>query len=260
MKKYKEIDVSETELESLICQSPELIEDGLRYIDHQKSAKQGRIDVLMADSGNALVVAELKVVEQDSMLFQGMDYYDYLHTNIEAIARIYSTHNVDPKQQIRLFLIAPSFSQSLINRCKWVDIPISLFLYKCIQFEKEKEIIPVFNEIEIPSPPEPVEEKYTVEDRLAYITDDKIRKIASDFLSSINDLGEGHIQAEAIKYAVSLKVNGRVFAYFSPRRKSFHIEMDNQEGKWASYPVNDKKDLEEFFEQIKYNVEKKKKI
>ena len=79
-------------------------------------------------------------------------------------------------------------------------------------------------------------------------------------MSSINELGEGNIQAEAIKYAVSLKVNGRVFAYFSPRRNSFHIEMDNQEGKWTSYPVNDKKDLEELFEQIKNNFEKKKKI
>ena len=85
MKKYQSIEISEKQLEDLIRQAPENIEPGLRYIDHQRFTNRGPLDVLMVDSGNALVVAELKVVEEDSMLVQGIDYYDYITRNLEGL-------------------------------------------------------------------------------------------------------------------------------------------------------------------------------
>ena len=80
MKKYKVVDMvgQEKLLEEMIRKVPELIEEGLKYIDHQKRTERGRLDVLLVDSGNALVVAELKTIEDDEMLVQGLDYYDYI--------------------------------------------------------------------------------------------------------------------------------------------------------------------------------------
>ena len=68
---------------------------------------------LLADNGKALVVAELKVVEEDGMLLQCLNYYDYVSTHIEAFSRMYSQHGIDPTQPVSLLLIARSFSQSL---------------------------------------------------------------------------------------------------------------------------------------------------
>jgi len=68
MKKYKVIDISETQVEEMIRKAPNLIEEGLRYVDHQKRAGRGPLDVLFVDSGNALIVAELKVIEDDGIL------------------------------------------------------------------------------------------------------------------------------------------------------------------------------------------------
>ena len=162
-------------MEELVRKYPEYIEQGLKYVDHQKRTDRGPLDVLFVDSGKALVVAELKVVEDDSMLVQGIDYYDYITRNIEELARAYRTKSIsiDPTQRPRLFLIAPSFSVSLLNRCKWIDIPISLFTFQCIAFEDNpKEIIPIFKEVTIPSRPQPIE-VYTTERRLDYITGQK---------------------------------------------------------------------------------------
>ena len=52
------------------------------------------------------------MVEDDSMLVQGIDYYDYITRNLEGLARAYKSKNIsiDPTQKPRLFLIAPSFS------------------------------------------------------------------------------------------------------------------------------------------------------
>lgn len=242
MKRYKKIDVSETELEDLIRQYAGAIEEGLIYVDHQKPAAGGRLDVLMVDSGKSLVVAELKVVQDDGMLMQGIDYYDYVSGQIEALARLYKPHDIDPTQQVRLLLIAPSFSQALVNRCKWVDLPISLFTYHCLKFDGEEDITPVFAEQAIPTTPEVVVISQ-LNDHLGYITDLQVRARVATLLDEIKNWKPGSISLDAIKYAISMKVNGRVFAYFYPRRQHYLLATYNDQDEWIEYAIKDDDDL-----------------
>lgn len=256
MKKYKVIDISENQLEETVRKAPGLIEDGLRYVDHQKKVRSGLLDVLFVDSGNALVVAELKVTEDDMMLVQGIDYYDNIITNIEGFARAYKNKNIDPTQKTRLFLISPSFSVSLLNRCKWIDIPISLFTFQSIAFEdRQKDIIIVFKEITIPSRLQPVE-VYTIEQRLDYITDNKVKRNCKEFLKEIQEWDKNNILIEALKYYISIKVSGKVFSYLGPRRKYFIIYTCNSENKWVNFPIKQIDDLEEVKILLKINYEK----
>jgi len=256
MRKYKVVDVSEKQLEEMVRKAPDLIEDGLRYIDHQKRTERGPLDVLFADSANALVVAELKVAEDDGILVQGIDYYDYITSNIEGFTRAYKDKKVDPIQKPRLFLIAPSFSVSLLNRCKWIDIPISLFTFQCIAFEDApKEIIPIFKEITSPSG-RPSIEVYTTEQRLNYITDNKVRKTVEELLKEIQDWDKDNILIEPTKYDISIKVSGRVFSYLGPRRKHYIIYTYDSENKWTGFPIQQAEDLEEVRILLKSNYER----
>ena len=116
MIKYKSIDISEKELEDLIRRYTNQIEEDLQYIDHQRFTDRGPLDMLFVDSGKSLVVAELKVVEDDGMLTQGIDYYDYISRNLEGICNSYRDFKIDRRQDVRLILIAPSFSVYLLNR------------------------------------------------------------------------------------------------------------------------------------------------
>jgi hypothetical protein len=259
MKKYQQSEVNENQLEDLVRIGSELIEDGLKYVDHQKVTDKGRMDVLMVDSGKSIVVTELKINEDDNMLFQGLDYFDYVSTNIEAFARIYKKFGIDPTKSVRLMLIAPSFSQTLISRCKWIDANISLFMFKCIIFDGSEEIIPVFSEISIPTPPEPVGEKYTIGDRLGYITSSEVREILKYLIDDLPNWKKDKILIEPIKYAISVKVGGKVFMYLSPRRDKFLVETYNPEGKWVGYPVNSREDLDALIDLMKGNMEKKSK-
>ena len=84
-------------------------------------------------------------------------------------------------------------SVSLLNRCKWIDIPISLFTFQCIVFEDNSgEIIPIFKEVTIPSRPQPIE-VYTLKQRLDYITDKKVRKTVEDLLDEIKNWDKENI-------------------------------------------------------------------
>jgi len=255
MKKYESIEVTEKQLEDLIRQGADLIEEGLQYIDHQRMTDRGPLDILMVDSGKALIVAELKVVEDDTMLVQGIDYYDYVTRNIEGVARVYKDFRIDPSQTVRLFLIAPSFSIALLNRCKWVDIPISLFSYKCITFENSKEITPIFLEVTIPSAPELVE-AYDLNDRFKYITDSTARERVKDLIKEIQSLDPAKIVIEPTKYDISLKVSGRVFSYIGPRRKHFMVWTHDTEKKWVPFPIHQEDNLKPVKVMLKNNLER----
>jgi len=259
MKKYQQIELKESQLEDLIRTGAELIEGGLKYVDHQKVTDKGRMDVLMVDSDKVIVVAELKINEDDDMLFQGFDYYDYVSTNIEAFARIYKDFEIDPMTSIRLMLIAPSFSQTLINRCKWIDAKISLFMFKCIKFEGSDEIVPVFSEIDIPPRPAPIEEKYTIPRHAQYIKSSEVRKILDSLIADLPNWKKDKILIEPIKYSISVKVGGKVFMYLSPRRDKFLVETYNPEGKWVGYSVNSSDDLNGILDIMKGSMEKKSK-
>lgn len=86
MKSYTKVEISEAALEDLIRQNPTLVEDGLVYVDHQNIAAGKRLNMLIIGSDKSLVVAELKVKEEDGMLIQGLEYCDYESTNLEALA------------------------------------------------------------------------------------------------------------------------------------------------------------------------------
>jgi hypothetical protein len=245
---YKTADVSEQQLEDLIRTHAGMIEEGLVYVDHQRRTADGRLDVLMADSGGkenrkALVVAELKIDEDDGMLLQGLDYYDYVSSHVETYARLYKDKSIDPTKEVRLFLIAPSFSQTLINWCKWISAPISLFTFTCLKFDGQDEITPVFSEQTIPTPP-PIIDVPTSAEHLDYITDDTVRGQAAGFLHEIENWKPGSvISKDPISFGISIKVNGRVFAYLVPRRKAYRIETYNAENKWTPYLVKSEDDL-----------------
>lgn len=242
MKPYSKIEVSEQQLEELVRRHTHLIEEGLSFVGHQKQTAGGRLDVLMVDSGNSLVVAELKVVQDDGMLMQGVDYYDYVSTHIEAYARLYTEHGIDPEQEVRLFLIAPSFSQALVNRCKWVDLSVSLFVYHCLKFDDDRDLVPIFTEQPLPIPTA-VMKVSSLSDHLNYITDPEVRDEATLLLDEIKNWRSGGISLDPIQAGISMKINGHVFAYFLARRKYYILATYSEQEDWTEFPIKDVDDL-----------------
>lgn len=260
MRKYKSVELLESQMEDLARTGSEMIEEGLKYVDHQRMDGRDRMDVLFVDSGNSMVAAVLNLVEDDNILLKGLDYYNYVLTNIETLARIYKNVGLDPTKALRLMLIAPNFSQAMANRCRWVDTSISLFTYRCIRFDGSDEVIPIFSRTSIPASPEPPpREICRLEDRLEYITNQESRGILASLLSDLPTWGKDTITIEPIKYAVSVKTGGKVFMHLSLRRDNFLVETHSAEGKWTGYPVNSREDLEMLKALMKNNMENRRK-
>ncbi len=191
------------------------------------------------------------------MLGQGIDYFDYVNRNIEGFARAYKDYDIDPSQDLRLMLIAPSFSIQLLNRIKWIDIPISLITYQCIKFEGKDEIIPIYKEVNPPSLPEKIR-AYTIEEKYDYIKDNQSKKLAKWVVNYIKEWAPKKINPEPLKHAISIKYEGRVLAYVDPTRQNFKLGTYNPEGEWIRVVIDQKEDfnnvlpiIEQHFRQLK---------
>jgi len=253
--KYQVIEVSEAQLKDLIRRAPELIEDGLRYINHQIFTSRGLLDILMLDRERCLVIIKAKEIEDDEILAQGMDFYDAALRNLDGFARAYEHLKIDSGQEPRLYLIAPSFSPALQNRIKWINIPISLFTYQCIRIDDAiGEILPIYNEVTSPEVHEQVQ-VYNFGEKYASITEGD-RMLARTVVSNIHDWDRNRIIVEPTDYDISIKISGRVLCYIGPRKNHFVIYTNDAEGRWTGYPVRNQDDMDEVLKIIRTNYDK----
>jgi len=257
MLEYRREKLSEKELEDRIIKYPHLIEEGLKYLEHQRHTTSGRLDILFVDNNGTLVVAELKVVEDINMLFQALDYFDFIAEKIEGFARLYSSDNINIEKYPRLMLIAPSFSPIMINRCRWLnpDIQISLFVYQYIVFPKLNEDTLVFIPQEISLRPSVLKRPPELKELLDYIKKDEVRGIAKQFLDEAKKLSS-EITIDPLQWGKSVKYKGSVLFYWEPRQSCIRISTYNDDGDWEGMNISSQEEFEQMIELIKNNINK----
>ncbi len=255
MKRYRSIEVSEGQLEELVCRAPDLIEDGLRFLDHQVHTDRGPLDVLLVDSGGALVVVELKVVVDEEMLTQGLDYYDYVARNLDGFTRAYHDKSINARQEPRLLLVAPAFSPLLLNHLKWLTIQPELFSVQILEFPDEPDsLTPVYKEVIAPVLPQRVE-SYSFDDIYNYITDTNIRSLAKALVSQVQAWDSGRIEVDPIQDALSIKRSGRILAYLYPRRKFFMVGYYDDDGNWPMDKITSQEELDATLRTLESRLE-----
>lgn len=252
MRSYERVEITEKELEDAVRQAPTLIEEGLRFVDHQRKTERGPLDVLLVDGDGALVLAELKVQESDEMLMQGLDYYDYIATHIEGIAAVYKDHSIDVSKGPRLMLIAPSFSQRLVSRCRWIseEVSISLHSFQPIKLDDGSTTV-VYTPVEMARKPETETPIPTRAELLDYIRDDEARRLADKFLEEMQALGGDAITVDYKPWGASIKLKGRVVAYWEVRREYFRVSAYDAEGNWKGVNIQDRTTLAEVLERLR---------
>lgn len=257
MLEYKREELAEKDLEDRIIKHPTLIEDGLQYMEHQRHTSSGRLDILFVDNNGTITVAELKVVDDPYMLFQALDYFDFVAEKIEGFSRIYKNHNINVEQYPRLMLIAPSFSPIMINRCRWLnpDIQISLYVYQYITFPKTKEDTLVFIPQEISVRPTVLKKAPDLNKLLGYIKNKNVRDFAKRILDETQALSSD-ITVDPLQWGKSVKFKGSVLYYWEPRQACIRISTTNEDGNWEGVNVEKEDDYIEALNLIKKNIGK----
>ena len=85
-KKYKPS--SEKELHGLIQKELDAIEEGLVCLKYEFTTGKGTLDFLCVDSGGGLVIIEVKLSEDENVLFQALRYYSIIEKDRYIISNI----------------------------------------------------------------------------------------------------------------------------------------------------------------------------
>lgn len=139
---------NEQELEQMITKEISQIEKELTIIcNHVPINDKTTLDILCHDVNGQLVVLQLNVSEDDTMLIQGLQSLDYLDKFKSFLKATYNKHKIDDKEKPRLILIAPSFSDALrhaVESMKGMHIDLYEWEYLKLGDHKGLRLQPIF--------------------------------------------------------------------------------------------------------------------
>jgi Holliday junction resolvase-like predicted endonuclease len=229
--KLKRISLRERdELESLIIKNPEVIEEGLKVITHQHPTDSGPLDILAVDSEGTLVVIELKNEASESHLDQGLRYFDWCSQNLAWLSQSYKDFNIDSESPPRLLLVAPSFTDNVKRIAKYISVELELFEYHAVENEKGDRGL-ICTSIDYGQPVE-APEIQTIEKKLEYFQDNKVRDLFKSVLTELQT--KGH-EVKPIHGAwLSVWYKGKRFMYMAPKRNFFVAQILMPDGSWSS--------------------------
>jgi len=212
---------SEKELHGIIEKELDALETGLSLLKSEYPTGKGFIDFLCTDSGGRLVIIEVKLHEDENVLFQALRYFSDIDNDRFLIANYFEDSNIDPNDPPRLVLVAERFSDD-IRRLSTLVVPeIELFEYSTIKSKDDLGI--VYHPISLPvastSPPEPK----TINTLLDYLRNDQLKPIIESIRDQIKDIDPSVKEYATQSYIGYRHSSGRQFAFIKVFRQSFAL-------------------------------------
>jgi predicted transport protein len=207
----KTIRISEKDLQSTIEKDLGQIEKGLLFVDRFVPVGSGIIDTLALDQEKNPVIIEYKVSEgEDEIgLLQALSYANWINKNPDATLRFIQERKpesgVESLGDVRIILVAPSFTDRTVQASKMIEPDIALKRYlafehpsigKWLYFETvydSRGARPEVARIEVYSIDDHFEGRYA-----------KMRPIFNRIEAEAKKLGDD-VRVEAKKYYIALR-------------------------------------------------------
>jgi hypothetical protein len=117
----------------MITKEMSQIEKDLTVIcNHIPINDKATLDVLCHDENGQLVIVQMNVDEDDTMLLHGIQSLDYVDKFKSFLKATYNKHKIDDKEKPRLIMVAPSFSDAVrraVESMKGIRVDLYEFEY-----------------------------------------------------------------------------------------------------------------------------------
>ena len=153
------------ELEDMLTKEMNQIEKDLTMIcNHIPINDKATLDVLCHDENGQLVIVQMNVDEDDTMLLHGIQSLDYVDKFKSFLKATYNKHKIDDKEKPRLIMVAPSFSDAVrraVESMKGIRVDLYEFEYLKLGDHKGLRLQSIFASTSHVIPPavHPQEEK-----------------------------------------------------------------------------------------------------
>jgi len=216
---------NEKELHSIIEKELEALEEGLALLKYEFALTKGIPDFLCVDSGGRLVVIEVKLQEDEYILFQALRYYNEVDRDRYIIAKMFSKKDINPEEHPRIVLIAERFSDD-IRRLSTLVIPdIELYEYTLLLTSEGKEGI-CYHTVSLPKVEEIITTPKSIDEIKEYLTKDILEPLFDKILEQVKNISND-IDVYTTQEYVGFKFRGRQIAWLWSHRKSLDIAAAN---------------------------------
>lgn len=214
---------NEKELHSVIEKELDALEEGLVLLKYEFGLRKGIPDFFCVDSGGRFVIIEVKLQEDEYILFQALRYFNEIDRDRYVIAKMFSKKEINPDERPRIILVAEKFSDD-IRRLSTLVIPdVELYEYTLLKTEEGKEGI-CYHAVSLPKIEEAPSKPKSIKDIKNYMTEDNLKSIFDKVFEEIKNIGKD-IEEYATQDYVGFRYRGRQIAYLWTHRKSFDIGM-----------------------------------
>lgn len=225
MQTFKKYDPqSEKELHSIIEKELDSLEEGLELLKYEITIGKGTPDFLCRDSGGRIVIIEVKLHEDENILFQALRYYADVNKNRYAIAEIFSQKGIDTRQDPRIVLIAKRFSDNIRLLGTLVVPNVELYEYTTLYDSSDKKGI-IYHAVSLPKIDNVISEPAGIDSHKSYITKTDLHVIYDEVRNKVQEQGDG-IEEYVTQSYVGYKYRGRQIAWLSAQRKSFDVGVN----------------------------------
>jgi len=243
----------ERDLEDIVKKYPDQVEDGLTYLEHQVHLGRGFLDVLFVDSKGALVVAELKVSDDEGILTQALKYYDSVERDKDRLAHHFTQRKIDEDQEPRILLVAPSFSEEIRKAARHVKPKITLLEFEYLRTKSgERGLHCKSVNIEAESffkPP------VKLEKILTYIYTPKLRETCNEVVRDILDIGDDLDEPKGIgRSEIRFRYKNHWLANIYTRHKMFWVQYAR--ASHAYVEIHEPRDWQKHKESVLRKVKK----
>ena len=254
---------SEKELHGIIENNLESLEKGLSLLEREKGLPNGIPDFLCVDSGKRIVIIEVKLHQDENILFQALRYYNDVDKNRYVLASVFRENKIDPSQHPRVILIAEDFSNDTKNLTTLVIPEVELIIYQAVKLGDDEGI--VFIPIITPKIEESViAESPRIENIYEYLQNKSLHAVIDKTRERIKDVNNDIEEYPTYSY-IGFKYKGRLIAIIRAQRQSFDLSYANSDDKGFiefSYQriTNPNDDYSEPINKIKDSIEILKKL
>ena len=251
----KYVPPKEKELHEIIKTNLSSLEDELHLLQYELPTETGIIDLLCVDVEGRIVIIEVKLHEDEGILFQALRDYSVIDKIRYQLAKNFSKFKINPELSPRIVLIAEVFSEDIKRLATLVKPEVELFEYTTIKFEDSEKGI-IFHSISLPieifEPTKPP----TLERIIENMRNKKLLPLLEQARERIKQIGPGIDEYATQSYIGYRYSNGRQIGFIMTYRNAFRVGSNtvDEEKRLLRYEDKRIETIEDTFDNIIENI------
>ncbi|MGE4357787.1 MAG: hypothetical protein AB7E08_04465 [Candidatus Omnitrophota bacterium] len=226
------------------------LERGLRVLDRNLILAKKPLDILAVDLLGELVIIELELKEDETVILRALEHFDWLLNNINSVVQKYNKERIDITLAPRIIIIGGHFGENFVRKLSYINTTkIELYEYELknedgisrLNLKPYALSISAHKKIEISKP--------RIEDLINSIKVISLRQLCHRIIRELRSINIESI-VDTSRGFIEIQEKGKILLRIYPQTDFFWVSLSAR-GKWQGIKVDELKKGEEIIRRLR---------